>query len=77
MKLDFKNMSNFKPCVIAETACGHEGDINKLEELIDCVSDSQAQIIKFQIFLPIERATEDHPEWRIFNDLTLTKNDRE
>ena len=61
--------------VIGETACGHEGDINKLEELIDCVSDSQAQIIKFQIFLPIERATEDHPEWQIFNDLALTKNE--
>ena len=61
--------------VIGETACGHEGDINKLEELIDCVSDSQAQIIKFQIFLPIERATKDHPEWQIFNDLALTKNE--
>ena len=61
--------------VIGETACGHDGDINKLEELIDCVSDSQAQIIKFQIFLPIERATKDHPEWQIFNDLALTKNE--
>ncbi|SVB86623.1 uncharacterized protein METZ01_LOCUS239477, partial [marine metagenome] len=39
------------------------------------VSDSQAQIIKFQIFLPIERATKDHPEWQIFNDLALTKNE--
>ena len=63
--------------VIGETACGHEGDINKLEELIDCVSDSQAKIIKFQIFLPIERATEDHPEWKIFNDLALSKNEWE
>ena len=25
--------------------------------------------------MPIERATENHPEWQIFNDLALTKNE--
>ena len=61
--------------VIGETACGHEGDIDKLEQLIDSVSDSQAEIIKFQIFSPKERATVDHPEWKIFNDFALTKKE--
>ena len=61
--------------IIAETACGHDGDISKLEQLIDCVANSQAKIIKFQIFLPKERVTIDHPEWQIFNDLALTKNE--
>ena len=51
--------------VIGETACGHEGDINKLTQLIDCVADSGAQIVKFQIFIPLERATEKHPEWKL------------
>ena len=73
----FERLTPENGYVIGETACGHDGDINKLEELIDCVSDSQAQIIKFQIFLPIERATKDHPEWQIFNDLALTKNEWE
>ena len=36
--------------VIGETACGHEGDIKKLKQLIDCVAESGTQIIKFQIF---------------------------
>ena len=36
--------------VIAETACGHEGDIERLKQLIDTAADSTAQIIKFQIF---------------------------
>jgi len=61
--------------VIAETACGHDGDISKLEQLIDTVSESQAEIIKFQIFVPKERATIDHHEWKIFNDLALTKKE--
>jgi len=60
-------------CVIGEIACGHEGDMEKFKELICCVSDSSAQIIKFQIFVPRERATPNHPEWKIFNDLALTE----
>lgn len=61
--------------IIAETACGHEGDINKLKQLIDSVAESGARIIKFQIFLPQERATENHPEWRLFNSLALSKGE--
>ena len=61
--------------VIGETACGHEGDINKLTQLIDCVADSGAQIVKFQIFIPLERATEQHPEWKIFNELSLSQQE--
>ena len=54
--------------IIGEIACGHEGDINKFKRLIDCIAESGAQIIKFQIFTPLERATVDHSEWKIFND---------
>mgnify|MGYP001212852070 CR=1 FL=1 len=61
--------------VIGELACGHEGDISKCQKLIDCVASSGASIVKFQIFIPSERATEDHPEWKIFNDLALTRQE--
>ena len=71
----FKNLVAENGYIIAETACGHDGDILKLEQLIDAVSESQAEIIKFQIFLPKERATIDHHEWQIFNDLALTKKE--
>ena len=60
--------------VIGELACGHEGDPQKLRELIDCVSEGGAHVIKFQIFVPSERATPDHAEWQIFNDLFLSEN---
>ena len=55
--------------VIGEIACGHEGDPEKLKELIGCVAEGGAHAIKFQIFVPSERATPDHAEWQIFNDL--------
>ena len=62
-------------CVIAETACGHEGDTLKLKRLIDCVVDSQCQIIKFQIFKTFERAIKGHKEWDIFSKLELSDKD--
>ena len=43
--------------------------------MIDCVAESGAQFVKFQIFIPQERATEDHPEWQLFNDWTLSEDD--
>ncbi len=61
--------------VIGETACGHEGDFDKLKQLINCVADSGAEIIKFQIFTPQERATNKHPEWEIFNKLAFKEDD--
>ena len=61
--------------VIAEIACGHEGDPKKLKKLIDCVVESKCQIIKFQIFKTFERAIQGHKEWDIFSKLELSDND--
>ena len=61
--------------VIGETACGHEGDPKKLKKLIDCVVDSECQIIKFQIFKTFERAIKGHKEWDIFDQLELSKEE--
>jgi N,N'-diacetyllegionaminate synthase len=73
-----KLFCKFKPSngyVIAETACGHEGDPEKLRMLIDCVVKSKSRIIKFQIFKTHERAIEGHKEWEIFHRLELNKSD--
>ena len=72
MKLDFKNMSNFKPCVIAETACGHDGNLKKLIELIDIVSEASVQAVKFQIYKLSERSLPNTKENDIFKKLLLT-----
>lgn len=61
--------------IIGEIACGHEGSLIKLMQLIKCVADAGAQIVKFQIFTPEERAAKDHPEWEIFNKFTLKQDD--
>ena len=67
----FNNLIPANGHVIAETACGHEGDSIKLNKLIDCVVDSKCQIIKFQIFKTFERAIENTKEWNIFSKLEL------
>lgn len=72
--LKFETLKSENGFVIGETACGHDGELSKLKKLIDCVADSGAQAIKFQIFIPLERATPDHHEWEIFNKLTLEEN---
>ena len=68
-------ITNTMGTIIAETACGHEGDINKLKLLIDAVSFSGAKIVKFQIFEPAERVTVGHSEWDSFHKLALTKDE--
>jgi len=60
-------------CVIAEFACGHEGDVDKFKQLVDSAVDAGANIVKSQIFTPIERVKEDHPEWQLFNDVCLSE----
>lgn len=60
--------------VIAETACGHGGDLNKLISLIDCAAESGAQIIKFQIFKTEERAITGQSDWDMFSHLELNQN---
>jgi len=58
-------------CVISETACGHEGQIDKLYQLIDCAVDGGAKIIKFQIYYTYERAIEGQFEWDLFSKSEL------
>ena len=76
MKLDKKTLNSFEPyngIVIAEFACGHEGDLVKFNNLVDRVKKSEAKIIKSQIFTPIERVAKTHPEWQLFNDVCLNE----
>lgn len=71
---NFKSLKPELGFVIGETACGHEGNIEKLKQLIDCIVEARAQAVKFQIFTPLERVTPEHHEWEIFNKLTLSEN---
>jgi len=69
---DIKSENGF---IIAETACGHEGDIKKLFELIEAAASAKANAIKFQIFVPLERSHQGHSEWEIFNNLFLKEEE--
>tara|TARA_Y100000296_G_C5172540_1_gene258098 strand:+ start:621 stop:2375 length:1755 start_codon:yes stop_codon:yes gene_type:complete len=63
--------------VIGEIACGHEGSIERLKQLIDVISESAAQIAKFQIYKVEERALPNTKEWNLFNTLALTDSEWE
>ena len=71
----FDNLIPENGNIIAEMACGHEGDLNKLYKLIDVVENSGIKIIKFQIFEAKERVTKNHKEWDIFNKLELNEEE--
>jgi len=75
MEFNFKRLSNFNPCVITETACGHDGNLEKLIELIDIASEAGAKAIKFQIYKLNERSLLDTKEYKIFKNLILTDED--
>ena len=64
-----KNIFNQK--LIVETACGHNGDIRILKELINIAYNCGAETIKFQIFDVKERAIFETKEWSIFSKLQL------
>ncbi len=60
--------------IIGEIACGHEGNPDKLKQLIDCVADSGTSLIKFQMFSLEERAVEGEKAWDIFRRLELNED---
>ena len=68
-------MLEFEPkngIVIGEIACGHEGKAKRLRQLISVVSESGAQIVKFQIYKIEERALPNTKEWNLFSDWVLS-----
>ena len=75
MKKFYENLLPVNGNIIAETACNHEGDLLKIYKIIDCVSKSQTNLIKFQVFLPEERVTEDHKEFNLFKKFSFTKSE--
>ena len=72
MKINFQNLSNYNPYIIAETACGHDGKYNKLKRLIEIAKKSGAVAIKFQIYKLNERANKNTKEEKIFKSLLLS-----
>lgn len=57
------------PLIIAELACGHEGDVEKFVSLLNGVKKSGVNVVKSQIFKVEERVLRNHPEWSIFSKL--------
>ena len=71
-----KIYENFLPengKIIAETACNHGGKIVRLFKLIDSVSKSNTNLIKFQVFLPEERVNKNHKEYEKYNMLSISE----
>jgi spore coat polysaccharide biosynthesis protein SpsF (cytidylyltransferase family)/sialic acid synthase SpsE len=73
--MNFYRASNFNPCIIAETACGHDGSLKKLKRLIEIAKQSGSNTIKFQIYKLDERSNKNTKEERIFKKLLLTNSE--
>ena len=61
--------------VVAEVACGHEGQFDRIQQLVEVAVDGGAQLIKYQIFYTHERAKQGEKEWDIFDPLTFNEDD--
>ena len=59
--------------MIAETACGHDGNLNKLKKLIFIAKKAGAKVIKFQIYKLSERSIRGSKEEKIFKRLLLSE----
>lgn len=68
-------MNIFSQKLIVETACGHNGSIKLLKDLIKIAQNCGAKTIKFQIFDVNERAIPNSKEWSIFSRLELKDKD--
>ena len=55
--------------LIAEIANSHEGKFDSAIKLIDAASDSNADIIKFQIFKANELLESEHENFKLFKKL--------
>ena len=75
MKIDFEKIDCSNPCVIAETACGHDGSYKKLIKLIKIAKRSSIKSIKFQIYKIEERSLPKTKEEKIFGKLLLSDNE--
>jgi len=60
--------------VVAEVACGHEGQFDRIQQLVEVAVDGGAQLIKYQIFYTHERAKKGEKEWEIFDPLTFNED---
>ena len=68
-------MNIFSQRLIAETACGHNGNIKILKKLINIAKNCGVKTIKFQIFNINERAIPGTKEWSIFSKLELKEEE--
>jgi len=73
MTLKFENITQQNPLLIAETACGHNGNIKILYKLTKIAKNSGIKAIKFQIFTLDERSVPKSKEEKIFKNLILNE----
>lgn len=75
MKINYKDITNYNPLIIGETACGHNGKLENLKKLILICKKSGLKTIKFQIFTLDERSTPKSKQEKIFKNLVLNEQE--
>lgn len=60
---------------IAETACAHEGDIERITELVDTIGDTEADAVKFHVFTADGRSVPGSEYHEVVENLSIPFDD--
>ena len=69
------NLDSDKIYVIAEVASTHEGDFDYLLKLVEAISSTGADAVKFQIFRASQIMDKSHPEFNTLLSYELTEEE--
>ena len=69
------NTFNKKIFIIAETACSHDGSVNRLKSLVKSAYEAGADAVQFQVWNFDDMATPNNPNYRKLELLQLSSKE--
>lgn len=66
--------NGFRPYIIAEMACAHNGDLEQARKLIDAASDAESDAVQLQFFTPELTVTPHHEAFKTLKKIAFTKD---
>lgn len=65
----------YRPYIIAEMACAHDGDVSKAYKLVDMAADAKSDAIQFQLFHTAEIVVPKHHLYSLLEQIEFTSKD--
>lgn len=67
--------NGFKPFIIAEMACAHDGKKEKAKLLIDAAFNAKADAVQLQFFIADETVTPFHPAYEVVKSIEFSEEE--